>query len=222
MQMNVCYVVGAGENCGIDFIPQPGDYVIAADAGLTYLEQSGITANLVIGDFDTLRRKPNHPNVITLNEEKDDTDTFAAIQQGIEKGYTVFHLHGCTGGRIEHTIANIQLLAYLSENLMQGFLFDQHNIITTITNAKLTFPQYGKGYISVFSHSGKSEGVSLNGLKYRLDSATVTNAFPIGVSNEFIGSESVISVKKGTLIIVYPRKLGGLLSDEKSIKHCRV
>jgi len=62
----------------------------------------------------------------------------------------------------------------------------------------------------------------LEGLKYSLDNAAVTNAFPIGVSNEFIGSENVIFVKKGTLIIVYPRNLGGLLSYEKSIKYCRV
>ena len=212
MQENICYVVGAGENYGLDISTHTGDYVIAADAGLSYLEQAGTPADLVIGDFDTLRHIPKHPNVITLNKEKDETDTFAAVKQGIEKGYKVFCLHCCTGGRVDHTLANIQLLAYLSQNAMQGFLFDKNSIITAITNTTLVFPLCDKDYVSVFTHSDKSSGVFLNGLKYRLDNAEITSVFPIGVSNEFVGNESSITVKNGTLIVVYPRKLGGIVA----------
>lgn len=59
MKKGICYIVGAGEDCGIDFIP-------TADAGLCYLEQAGMKADLVIGDFDTLNAVPQHSNVISL------------------------------------------------------------------------------------------------------------------------------------------------------------
>ena len=206
MDNNVCFIVGAGDYYGLDFLPDPGDYVIGADGGLTYLERSGLTANLVIGDFDSLKQRPEHPHVITLNKEKDDTDTFAAVREGISLGYRVFHLYCCTGGRLDHTIANIQLLAYLAENSMKGFLFDKDSITTAVTDGSIRFNPCSGGYISVFSYSEKSSGVCVKGLKYTLDDADLSNIFPLGVSNEFIGGESVLSVRKGTIIVVFPRE----------------
>ena len=206
MNNSICYIVGAGDNYGLDFTPTSNDFVIAADAGIRYLEQSGVTANLVIGDFDSLDGTPTHPNTTTLSAEKDDTDLLAAVREGIKAGYSSFHIYCGMGGRIDHTIANIQILAYLSQNNMQGFLFGKDNVITAITNRKLSFDPIPSGYVSVFSYTEKSEGVYLHGLKYKLENATLTNTFPLGVSNEFIGKESSISVSVGTLLIVFPQK----------------
>lgn len=233
MKNGICYVVGAGDCLGLEFQPTSEDLVIAADAGLRYLEQNGITADLIIGDFDTLENAPAGTNVITLSCEKDNTDMLAAVREGIKVGYTEFHLYGGTGGRIDHTIANLQVLAYLSENGWKGYLhcpqnsfvrpvdrelkkadyaeasgnpFESESVITAITNGVLSFSPVPSGYISVFSYSEKSEGVYLQGLKYPLTDATLTNTFPIGTSNEFIGEKSRISVKNGTLMIVFPKE----------------
>ena len=103
-------------------------------------------------------------------------------------------------------MANLQVLAYLSANNMRGFLFDNGTVITAITNGSLCFGEIPCGYVSVFSCSEKAEGVTLCGLKYELNNATLTNTFPVGVSNEFIGRESSISVGGGTLFIVFPRE----------------
>ena len=206
MNNSICYIVGAGDNYGLDFTPTSNDFVIAADAGIRYLEQCGIAADLVIGDFDSLDGTPTHPNTTTLSVEKDDTDMLAAVREGIRARYSVFHVYCGMGGRIDHTIANIQVLAYLSQNNMQGFLFGKDSVITAITNRKLSFNQIPSGYISVFSYTEKSEGVYLHGLKYKLENATLTNTFPLGVSNEFIGKESSVSVNSGTLLIVFPKE----------------
>ena len=206
MKNKICYIVGAGENYGLDFTPSTNDFVIAADAGIRYLDECGITANLVIGDFDSLNDMPVHPNTMTLSAEKDDTDMLAAVREGIKAGYSDFHIYCGMGGRIDHTIANLQVLTYLSENGMHGFLFGKDSVITAITNQKITFDKIPSGYVSVFSHSEKSEGVYLNGLKYELNNAILTNTFPLGVSNEFIGRESSISVGSGTLLIVFPKE----------------
>ena len=215
MSNNICYIVGAGENYGLNFTPTTEDFVIAADAGLRHLEQCGITANLVIGDFDSLNNLPAHPNTLALNPEKADTDMFAAVREGIKAGYSVFHIYCGTGGRMDHTIANLQILAHLAQNGMQGFLFDKDSVMTAITNQKITFDKIPSGYISVFSYTEKSEGVYLQGLKYELNNATLTNTFPLGVSNEFIGRESSISVSDGTLLIVFPKEAIGKIVVKK-------
>ena len=200
----ICYVVGAGENYGLDFTPRSNDFVIAADAGFQVLEQNGIRIDMVIGDFDTLNFVPKHSNVIVLNREKDDTDMRAAVCEGIKAGYKTFHIYGGTGGQIEHTIANMQLLTELSSNGRQGFLFGRDYIITALTNGTFDFPANLSGFISIFSHSDKAEGVCLKGLKYELQNAVLANTYPLGVSNEFMGEKSSISVTKGTLLIVFP------------------
>ncbi|MDE7231987.1 MAG: thiamine diphosphokinase [Lachnospiraceae bacterium] len=200
----ICYIVGAGENYGIDFSPRADDFVIAADAGFQVLEQNGITMDLVIGDFDSLPFVPKHPEVITLKKEKDDTDMRAAVLERLKAGYEIFHIYGGTGGLIEHTIANMQLLAELSSGGKRGFLFGRDYIITALTNGTLVLPDHISGYVSVFAHSDRAEGVWLKGLKYELQDAVLTNSYPLGVSNELIGKESSITVKNGTLLIVFP------------------
>lgn len=205
---SICYVVGAGETQGFDFVPGEDDYVIAVDGGYRYLEQAGMRIDLVVGDFDSLQYRPQHPRVLVLNPEKNDTDMRSAILEGVRGGYDIFHIYGGTGGRMDHTIANIQLLAELSRDGRQGFLFGGDYVLTALTDGALTFPGETKGYVSVFSHSDQAIGVSLSGLKYRLEGAVLQNTYPLGVSNEFTGAESMISVEKGTLLICYPKEVG--------------
>lgn len=202
----ICYIAGGGANYGLPFVPRPQDLVIAADAGFCYLEEAGIKTDYAIGDFDSLSYVPKAPNVTVLSPEKDETDMSAAIQVGIGKGYGIFHLYCGTGGRIDHTIANFQLLADLAKHGRQGFLFGQDTVITAIHNKSLSFGEVPSGYVSVFSHSEQASGVDLHGLKYELNQAVLTNTFPLGVSNEFTGQKSSISVQDGTLLIVLPMK----------------
>lgn len=200
----ICYIAGGGADYGFSFIPAPEDLVIAADAGFRYLERQKIAADYIIGDFDSLSYIPQIPNVTVLSPEKDVTDMSAAVSMGIGKDYDLFYLYGGTGGRIDHTIANLQLLADLAAQGKQGFLFDRSSIITAIRNSSISFGEISSGYVSVFSHSEQSTGVYLKGLKYELADATLKNTFPLGVSNEFTGNQSSITVKSGTLLIVLP------------------
>lgn len=205
MKTGICYVVGAGENYGLDFKPEDEDFVIAVDAGYRFLEEKEIRVNLVLGDYDSLRYIPRHPNVIVLKPEKDDTDMLAALREGIRAGYERFFIYCGTGGRLDHTIANLQLLAELAAEGKQGFLFDRESVITAITDKTLIFPGGTSGYVSVFSHTEQAVGVYLHGLKYKLEDAVLTSTYPLGVSNEFTGEESRITVRKGTLLVFFPR-----------------
>lgn len=197
-----CYIFGAGEYFSEKVTVSDDDFVIAADGGYNYTLKEGIIPDIILGDFDSLKDIPKGANVLTYPKEKDETDTLIAIREGLEKGCTQFHIYGGTGGRFDHTIANIQCVAMLSKKQIKAYLYGEKYVLTAITNSKIEFSEDEQGYISVFSFSEKALGVNEEGLKYSLKDATIMNDDPVGVSNEFCGKQSKISVKEGTLIIV--------------------
>lgn len=206
MKKGVCYIVGAGECFGLDFTPDSEDTVIAADGGLEYLKKSNIIPNVMIGDFDSLGYTPDGKNVIKLNTCKDDTDMLSAARHALSDGYREIHIYCGTGGRIDHTVANIQLLTYLANCNARGYLYDKDSVLTVIKDDEYSFDEKISGYVSVFSLTDKSKGVYIENLKYELNDATLTSDFAIGTSNEFIGKPGKIRVTDGTLLIVMPRK----------------
>ena len=205
MDKKICYIVGAGENVGLSFKLNRGDYVIAADGGLEHLERHGIAPDLIIGDFDSVNARPAQGNIIALDTDKDYTDTFEAVLRGIDIGYGIFHIYCGTGGRFDHTFANIQVLGYLAGRGMRGYLIGPYYVTTAIGDGGIEFNAGCKGYVSVFSFTDKADGVCLKGLKYELEDYCLTNTFPIGVSNEFIGVDSRITVGEGILVVIFPR-----------------
>lgn len=203
MSEPICYVVGAGEFHPRGLTPCPGDLIIAADGGYTALQLLGVAPHLVVGDFDSLKAPPDHPNVICLPKEKDDTDLLAALRLGVERGYCQFRIYGGTGGRMDHTLANLQCLTWLTAQGKSGRLMGDGWVAAAVTDGTIIFDAAHRGYISVFSMGDRAEGVCLRGLKYVLENAVLTKDFPMGVSNEFLGQESSVTVKTGTLLVLY-------------------
>lgn len=202
---NICYIVGAMSlTPDLRPYPTPGDYVIAADRGFDSLMAYGVHPDLAVGDFDSLGHRPNHPNVIQLPAEKDDTDMVYAIRKGLELGYHRFILLGGVGGRLEHTLGNLQLLDWLARHGAQGFLAGEKTVATCIRDgAAVSFPPSMTGYLSVFCNSGTAEGVDLAGLKYPLEHYTLPGDFPLGVSNQCLGQEARVRAERGSLILVW-------------------
>ena len=204
--MNRCIIVGAGEffpACAPS--PKSGDLVIAADGGYTYLRELSINIDLLVADFDSLTQKaPQDIPTMQFKPEKDDTDTGIAIAEGIRRGFTRFDIYGGTGGRADHTFANYQALIHLARNGMQGFLYGNGWAATAVCNSSLDLRPLQSGTVSVFSADSQCHGVSIEGLKYTLDRVTLTNDYPLGVSNELLGNPARISVENGTLLIFCP------------------
>lgn len=199
---STCYIAGAGSWYGGPFTPTDGDCVIAADGGYRYLLERNIRVDLVMGDFDSAAR-PDIQNVRVYPCEKDDTDLLIAVKEGYARGYRRFIIYGATGGdRFEHTIGNLQILLWLAKRGARACLIGKKNMITAVHNGTVTLPPYLEGYLSVFSMSDHAAGVTIKGLKYTLENGELTNDYPLGVSNEFIGRTAQISVKDGSLLIV--------------------
>ena len=48
---------------------------------------------------------------------------------------------------------------------------------------------------------GDARGVTISGAQYPLDDASLSEEFPLGVSNHFIGKPITVSVRSGSLLI---------------------
>ncbi len=197
--MNTCYIVGAAPSCAV-FVPDASDLVIAADGGYETLFRMGIRPQLVVGDFDS-SSLPESVETVRYPSEKDDSDTVLAIKEGIARGYEYFLLYGCTGGRADHSFAAVQTLYHIAREGFHGYLVGDGMVSTVIVNRSLQFAP--KGIVSVFSLTDESVGVDIEGLKYTLNSATLNNDIPLGLSNEGDGKAARISVKKGALYVMW-------------------
>ena len=130
-----------------------------------------------------------------------DSADYAAMSAA-DEGFERIIIFGGTGGRTEHTFANVQLLAALAKRGVKGFLADDGRTMFVSDGGTTKIAARKSGYVSVFSLDTKCEGVTLKGLKYPLSGYTLTNEFPIGVSNEFIGQTAEIIVEKGVYLVV--------------------
>lgn len=199
-----CFIFAAGDFYGLRARPEPGDLVIAADAGLLACRQAGIVPSLLLGDLDSLTDPAGDGiPLLRLPVEKDDTDTLAAVKTGLEQGCTDFFIYGGTGGkRLDHTLANLQSLLFLRRRGARGWLYGDDFLWTVIENEALEVPRTVEwGLFSAFCLGDRAEGVDETGLQYPLENAVLTPDFPIGVSNHILKPAARISVRRGALAV---------------------
>lgn len=201
--MNRCFIYAAGSFFGLREMPRPGDLEIAADAGLRLCRELGRTPDLVLGDFDSMDVSEAPADALRVPVEKDDTDTGLALREGLRRGCREFFIYGGTGGRrLDHTLANLQSLAFLRENGARGWLYDRDFVYTVIKNETLTLRrEVDWGLVSLFALGDRARGVTLTGLQYPLDHAELTCAFPLGVSNHFAEERAAVTVEDGLLLV---------------------
>ena len=256
-ERKTCFIVGAGSFSGMSIRPEAEDLVIAADGGYKYLIELGIEPDVLLGDFDSLEIVPEHRHLIRHSPIKDDTDMALAVAYAKAEGYRRFFLYGGLGGRLDHTIANLQLMTGMSQDGLEVYLIGEGIIATTIsgqmkpectmnmlmemtdetTNSivdlirdekvansfenaevdleqsayvreEICFASSAQGMISVFCMGEPARGVWEKGLKYTLSDVVLPGNTTLGVSNEFLGYESSISVESGTLLVMWDEKNG--------------
>lgn len=201
--MSKCYIFGSMEVNTPPPAIAKNDLIIAADAGLKNLEKFKIMPDYIVGDFDSLQFTPEGKNVIKHPIKKNETDTLLAVDTAFQKGYKFFEIYGCLGGRLDQTVASIQTAAYIVKKGGNAVFIDGSTHLTVLENNSISFTKKSQGTISVFAYSGPAKGVKLKNLLYELNNAELTPLFPLGVSNEFTGKESEISVENGMLCVIW-------------------
>ena len=204
MMVPRCVVLCAGEFGPLDFEVLPDDFVICCDEGYRYSKLLGIKPALMIGDLDSLTGEaPDDVELMRYRVEKDDSDSMLACREGLRRGFKEFYLLFSLGGRLDHTLANIQTLRFLQERGAAGRLIGPRDEAFLLTpGSSLTLPGREGYALSLFAIDSKACGVHIDGVKYPLDNAVLTNSFPLGLSNRVEGGCAHISVQSGTLLIV--------------------
>ncbi len=200
--MKKCYIVGAGECSYVPPKPDKDTLLIAADGGYDTLCRLGIKPDLLIGDFDSIKSVPEDIECIRFKVRKDETDMHLAYLEGKRRGCSEFFIYGGTGGRSDHSFANLSLLLYIKKAEDTATLCGSGETFRVIRNEKIKlFGKKGANF-SVFAFGREAHGVYVKNAEYEAENATLYPEFPLGVSNAFLDTPAEISVENGSLLII--------------------
>jgi len=91
-----------------------GRYKVAVDGGYRFFRATSIVPDLLIGDFDSLKRQPQDltgkTKVMTYPRDKNQTDAELALNHSLENGATVIDIVQPSVGELDHFTANLLLL----------------------------------------------------------------------------------------------------------------
>ena len=184
------------------------DLIICADIAYLAAKKEGIEPHAVIGDFDHAEHEeqPDEATkVLRFPSVKDDTDTMLCVKYALNRGADDIVIVGGLGGRLDHTFANIQTLAYIRAHGANGLILDGDHTVMLVDNYILV--QKGAyHYASIFAYDPVCRDVTLKGFKYEVEHIDLTNDFPLGVSNEITEKIAEITVGEGRLLVILAKK----------------
>ena len=201
-----CVIISGSPDTNVEEIKSlctSDDFIVCADSGYSFAKKAGLTPNLIIGDFDSLKEElPQNTEVVKLNTHKDDTDTEHCVMECIRRGYKDFLLLGSIGGRTDHTFANIATLAFLSEYNYNGIARNNGEEIRILKEGSYEMNNKKGLIFSVFPYGCESVNVTYKGTEYMLNNKTLTYNVSRGISNVFVDDEAEITINRGRAILL--------------------
>lgn len=187
------------------------DFVICLDGGCDIAAKENILPDLIMGDMDSIvGALPENIPTELFKPEKDFTDLELALLKSIDLNAKNVKIIGGIGGRLDHTIANIQLLSQYTDKFESLIMEDARNkcfVLNENQKNGIILKAETDSYFSVFSLSDECTGLSIKNAKYPLSDHTLPRTGSLCVSNEFINEkDAVISLRTGTLLLVISKK----------------
>src|SRR5262245_5447573 len=184
------------------------DALIAADGGALPLLRLGRPPQLVIGHLDSLDAASQAAllaqgvELLRHPRAKDETDLELALLQAAEQGASAIDIIGALGGRWDHTLANVALLALpelrgrrvrLLADAQELFLVRDSDAIEGLAGDT----------VSLLPLTPEAHGVTTRGLLYPLDDATLRYERARGISNVLLEPPGQVSLRDGLLLVVH-------------------
>ncbi len=207
--MSACALVAASDFNASHFLRRYHEHafacVVAVDAGFAHLHAVNVQPDVALGDFDSLGFEPAAALVKSYPSHKDKSDLELAFDFVREEAFDSVEVYGALGGRLDHTLANLQIFARFAEDGLRVVAIDATSALRVLVGpSSFELPYTEKGVVSVFSANDVASGVSEFGLEYPLENAQLTNRTSLGLSNELVGKPASVHVESGTLYVFYP------------------
>mgnify|MGYP002626440075 CR=1 FL=1 len=201
-----CVIICGSPDTNAEFIKsfvKDTDYVICADSGYKTALSAGIEPDLFVGDFDSYSGEvKNSVEIVKLNTHKDDSDSMHCANLAFDRGFTDVALVGASGGRLDHTLANLYVLRYLSEKGVKASLESDKETVQFLTPGEYNYKNKGKTF-SVFPFACDKTVVSYEGdVEYTASSLCLNSSQVVGLSNIFLGDNVKVRIISGNALII--------------------
>ena len=183
------------------------DLCIAADSGYHNAKLLGERVDILIGDFDSIGRVPRDEvkDIREVPAEKDLTDTQIALEIAVSEGADEVIIIGGLSGRLDHGLSNLGILEDMCLRSIHGYMTDGQNRVHFLKNSSTLIARSAYKYISIVALDEVVKGVSMEGGKYPLKNQALKRRLQYAVSNEITGNVVLVSVKKGSILIIESR-----------------
>lgn len=189
------------------------DVIIGVDSGLAFLYHNEVMPTHIVGDFDSAApeivsyyKESTQIPIRQFNPVKDASDTEIAVRMAIELEVGELWLLGATGTRLDHVMANIQVLKIALDAKIKAYILDCYNRISLVEGEVCLSKKDAYGpYFSIFPLGGFVEGLDITGAKYPLVNHKLSPYDSLCVSNQILGEEARITFPEGIIILMETR-----------------
>ena len=178
------------------------DLLIATDGGAKYFTDLGLKPRIIIGDMDSIGASILNDKgdimLIPHSPDKDKSDTELAVEYALEQGCKQIILVAAIGGRLDHTLGNVALVASYPGRIA---IFDGVSTLVAVDKSEkcILHGQVGTPVSLIPCGSGPFT-VRTKGLKYSLGDEPLHSATH-GLSNELSLTEACVCVLNGILLV---------------------
>jgi thiamine pyrophosphokinase len=184
------------------------DLVVAADGGARYALEAGVVPDLVVGDMDSLGEdlarevESRGASLERHPVRKNKMDGHLAVLAARERGATAADLLCALGGRLGALFAVTHILLAAERIGLHSTVIADRGRMFVVEAGSRKVEGASQDSISIFPLSGPAAGVTLEGMEYPLENATLEPGDTLGFHNELVGNEARISVGNGALLVV--------------------
>lgn len=182
---------------------------VGVDRGVYTLLQNGITPEQGFGDFDSVTKEERdwmETHNLSFNvypSEKDHTDLELALDWAINENPEEVILYGVTGGRLDHSWINVQMLIKGLKSKVRVTLEDRQNRLELKAPGHYSMQRNERyPYASFLSFTPEVKGVTLEGFKFPLTNKKVEWGSSLCISNELTDESGSYSFTEGILMVV--------------------
>ncbi|WP_091483857.1 thiamine diphosphokinase [Gracilibacillus orientalis] len=208
--MNIGIVAGGPEKALASLISYQDDVDIwiGADLGASYLLRNQLPIDIAIGDFDSIDLEEKElikqqANIFReFPVEKNETDLELAVEAALSYHPASIFLFGVTAGRLDHELANIQMLYRLIEKNVSAKIIDHKNILSIYKPGEYDVQANSSELVSFIPLTPIVKGLTLHGFCYPLDNYTVTWGSTRCISNQLINEQGTFLFNDGILIMI--------------------